>query len=112
VSSATETSTTAPSKSGPLHFAGMTGSSIAGRDAAPWITDFLNAAYYRHDAAERAVDDLRLAFCVLTTYWYRKGSGRRLHLSDLPAAQHGFWGQGGVAPLSMLHQLAERLAEA
>src|SRR3954464_8431454 len=32
---------------GPLRFARMTGSSIAGRDAAAWITDFLNAAYYR-----------------------------------------------------------------
>ena len=32
---------------GPLRFARMTGSSIAGRDAAGWVTDFLNAAYYR-----------------------------------------------------------------
>ena len=31
----------------------MAGSSIAGRDAAPWVTDFLNAAYYRRDPAER-----------------------------------------------------------
>ena len=37
-----------PSRAGgPLRFARMTGSSIAGRDAAPWVTDFLNAAYYR-----------------------------------------------------------------
>ena len=59
---------------GPLRFARMTGSSIAGRDAAPWVTDFLNAAYYRRPVAEREVDDLRLAFSVLTTYWYRKGA--------------------------------------
>ena len=51
----------------------MTGSSIAGRDAAPWVTDFLNAAYYRRPVAGRQVDDLRLAFSVVTTYWYRKG---------------------------------------
>ena len=41
----------------------MAGSSIAGRDAAPWVTDFLNAAYYRRAGRrERDVDDLRLAF--------------------------------------------------
>src|SRR3954463_5072208 len=61
---------------GPLRFARMTGSSIAGRDAAAWITDFLNGAYYRRPVEDRDVDDLRLAFCVLTTYWYRKGGGR------------------------------------
>ena len=56
---------------GPLRFARMAGSSIAGRDAAPWVTDFLNAAYYRRAVDEREVDDLRFAFGVLTTYWYR-----------------------------------------
>src|SRR6476620_6950147 len=61
---------------GPLRFARMTGSSIAGRDAAAWVTDFLNAAYYRRPVAERQVDDLRLAFDIVTTYWYRKASGR------------------------------------
>jgi hypothetical protein len=90
VSRATETRTVAPSKNGPLHFARMTGSSIAGRDAAAWVTDFLNAAYYRRPADDRAVDDLRLAFCVLTTYWYREGSGRRLHLSDVRAFHRAF----------------------
>ena len=49
----------------------MAGSSIAGRGAAAWVTDFLNAAYYRRPAEDRDVDDLRLAFCILTTYWYR-----------------------------------------
>ena len=52
----------------------MTGSSIAGRDAAGWVTDFLNAAYYRRPVSERDVDDLRLAFAILTTYWYRRES--------------------------------------
>src|SRR4051812_26286193 len=74
---------------GPLRFARMTGSSIAGRDAAAWITDFLNAAYYRRPVEDREVDDLRLAFCVLTTYWYRKGGGR-LRLTDLRAFHRAF----------------------
>ena len=68
----------------------MAGSSIAGRDAAPWVTDFLNAAYYRRPADEREVDDLRLAFSVLTTYWYRRGLRRRLHVADLPAFHRAF----------------------
>ena len=61
----------------------MTGSSIASRDAAPWITDFLNAAYYRRAVSERKVDDLRLAFAILTTFWYRRRSPRRLRISDV-----------------------------
>jgi hypothetical protein len=75
---------------GPLQFARMTGSSIAGHDAAAWITDFLNAAYYRHPVAGREVDDLRLAFCVLTTYWYRNACDRRLHITDLRAFHRAF----------------------
>ena len=43
-------------RSGPLRFARMTGSSIAARDAAPWVTDFLNAAYYRRAVDAREVD--------------------------------------------------------
>ena len=39
-----ETAEAANSQGGPLRFARMTGSSIAGRDAAVWVTDFLNAA--------------------------------------------------------------------
>ena len=76
-------------KTGPLRFARMVGSSIAGRDAAAWVTDFLNAAYYRRAADDRDVDDLRLAFCVLTTYWYRKDGGP-LHVTDLPAFHRAF----------------------
>src|SRR5215216_7440126 len=76
-------------RTGPLRFARMTGSSIAGRDAAPWVTDFLNAGYYRRPVAERQVDDLRLAFSILTTYWYRKGRGR-LRITDLPAFHHAY----------------------
>ncbi|HEX6027114.1 MAG TPA: hypothetical protein VFZ00_34260, partial [Solirubrobacter sp.] len=86
-------STEGASQPGPVGFAKMAGSSIAGRDAAPWITDFLNAAYYRRDPEERAVDDLRLAFCVLTTYWYRKDPTRRLRITDLPAFHRAFGGE-------------------
>ena len=75
---------------GPLRFARMTGSSIAGRDAAGWVTDFLNAAYYRRPVAERDVDDLRLAFAILTTYWYRRESPRRLRLTDLRAFHRAY----------------------
>jgi hypothetical protein len=78
------------SSSGPVRFAGMTGSSIAGPDAAPWITDFLNAAYFRRPLEGRDVDDLRAAFTVLTTFWYRKTGGRRLHVTDLPAFHRAF----------------------
>ena len=77
-------------KTGLLRFARMTGSSIAGRDAAPWVTDFLNAAYYRRPLEDREVDDLRLAFCVLTTYWYRKPNQRPLHVTDLAAFHRAF----------------------
>jgi hypothetical protein len=83
----------APPKSGPLHFARMSGSSIAGRDAAPWVTDFLNAAYYRRQGHGRAVDDLRLAFSVLTTYWYREAADRRLRFTDLRAFHRAFGGE-------------------
>lgn len=78
---------------GPLRFARMTGSSIAGRDAAPWMTDFLNAAYYRRAVDEREVEDLRLAFSILTTYWYRRDPERRVHVGDL-AAFHRAFGSG------------------
>ena len=77
-------------KSGLARFARMSGSSIAGRDAAGWVTDFLNAAYYRSTAQERELDDLRLAFCVLTTYWYRKPRHHRLRLTDLRAFHSAF----------------------
>lgn len=62
-------------------FGRLAGWSIARPDAAGWITDFLNAAYYRRAVEDREVDDLRLALAVVTTYWWRK-RGRRLHLGD------------------------------
>jgi hypothetical protein len=78
----------APPRASALRFARMSGSSIAGRDAAGWVTDFLNAAYYRHPLQEREVDDLRLAFSVLTTYWSRKAG--RLRVTDLAAFHRAF----------------------
>jgi len=80
----------APPRTGPLRFARMSGSSIAGRDAAAWVTDFLNAAYYRRPVAERDVDDLRLAFTVLTTYWDREAGARRLRITDLAAFHRAY----------------------
>src|SRR3712207_2374095 len=65
-----------------LRFARMTGSSIAARDAAGWITDFLNAAYYRRDPARRDVEDLRLAAAIVATRWHRLGH-RRLRVGDV-----------------------------
>lgn len=72
-----------------LRFARSSGSSIAGVDAAPWVTDFLNAAYYRRPVDDRDVDDVRLAFAIVTTYWDRLG-GRRLRLTDLRAFHAAF----------------------
>jgi hypothetical protein len=63
-------------------FARLAGWSIAGPDAAGWITDFLNAAYYRREPDERELEDLRLAFAIVATYWERK-RGRRLRLVDV-----------------------------
>jgi hypothetical protein len=74
---------------GPARFARMSGSSIAAADAAPWTTDFLNAAYFRRELEEREVDDLRLAFAILTTRWHRNGH-RRLRATDAPAFHRVF----------------------
>jgi hypothetical protein len=70
-------------------FARMAGSTIAGADAAGWITDFLNAAYFRRPGDERAVDDLRLAFAIVTTRWHRLG-GRRLRAADVLPLHRAF----------------------
>src|SRR5689334_14342273 len=40
--------------------------------------------------AERDVDDLRLAFAILTTYWYRQDVPRRLRLGDLRAFHEAY----------------------
>jgi hypothetical protein len=69
-------------------FARMSGSSIAAPDAAGWVTDFLNAAYYRRPPAEREVADLRLAFGIVTTQWHVLG--RRLRGPDVIAFHRAF----------------------
>lgn len=70
-------------------FARMTGSSIAAPDTVGLVTDFLNAAYYRRPVGQREVDDLRLAFSILTTRWHRSGY-RRLRARDVAAFHRAF----------------------
>lgn len=72
-----------------FRLARMPGSSIAGPDAAGWVTDFLNAAYYRRPVHQREVDDLRLATAVLTTRWWQVGY-RRLRATDVLAFHRAF----------------------
>ncbi|HEY8340901.1 MAG TPA: hypothetical protein VIK95_13610 [Egibacteraceae bacterium] len=76
------------SRSGLVRFARMGGSSIAGPSAAGWVTDFLNAAYYRRPPALRDVDDLRFAWAVLTTRWWQVG--HRLTGPDVAAFHRAF----------------------
>ena len=72
-----------------LRFASMAGSSIAAPDAAGWITDFLNAAYYRWAPARRDVTTLRLAQAVVTTRWHGLGM-RRLRATDMVPFHRAF----------------------
>ncbi len=68
--------------------ASMPGSSIATPAAVGWVTDFLNAAYFARPRAARSLDDLRLAFCVLTTRWHARGA--RLGARDVLAFHRAF----------------------
>jgi hypothetical protein len=81
---------------GPVRIMRMGGTSIAAPGAAAWMTDFLNAAYYARPADARDVDDLRLALCVLTTFWARR-DGRRLGIRDLPAFHRAFGAERAAA---------------
>ena len=67
----------------------MPGSSIAAPTAVGWVTDFLNAAYFARPRGRRDLDDLRIAFSVLTTRWQRKGAGR-LGAADVLAFHRAF----------------------
>ncbi len=58
------------------------GSTLAAPSAALWVTDLLNAAYYAKDVEERDVNDLRLAFAVIATYW-NEHEHRRLQATDV-----------------------------
>jgi hypothetical protein len=68
----------------------MSGTTISTPDAAGWVTDFLNAAYYARDPHLREVEDLRLAYAILTTRWHRNGH-RRLHAHDVMAFHRAFF---------------------
>lgn len=72
----------------PVRFARMAGSSIAAPDAAGWIMDFLNAAFFARPPELRAVDDLRLAFAIVTTRWAQLD--RRLRLWDVASFHRAF----------------------
>jgi hypothetical protein len=70
-------------------FARMLGSSIAGPDAAGWVTDFLNATHHERPEALRDAADLRLGLTILTTYWDQQGH-RRLRAYDALAFHRAF----------------------
>ncbi|MDX6690992.1 MAG: hypothetical protein QOG15_2449 [Solirubrobacteraceae bacterium] len=68
----------------------MSGTTISTPDAAGWVTDFLNAAYYARTPELRDVEDLRIATAILTTRWHRKGH-HRLHATDVAAFHRAFF---------------------
>jgi hypothetical protein len=76
-------------QSPPVWVARMSGTSISAPDAVGWVTDFLNAAYYARIPELRDVEDLRIAFAILTTRWHRLGH-RRLHAYDVAAFHRAF----------------------
>ncbi len=65
------------------------GTTVAAPTAALWITDFLNAAYYARPADQRSLDDLRLAFAVVTTFWHEQGH-RAIGARDLVRFHRAF----------------------
>lgn len=77
-------------RSHPAQLARMSGTSISAPDAVGWVTDFLNAAYYARRPQLRDVEDLRIAFSILTTRWHQLGH-RRLHAPDVLAFHRAFF---------------------
>lgn len=73
----------------PLATTRLVGTTIAAPSAALWITDFLNAAYFARPADQRTLEDLRLAFAVVTTYWHEHDH-RRLGASDVARFHRAF----------------------
>lgn len=69
-------------RSGVLATATRAGSTVASPSSVAWVTDFLNAAYFAKDRADRDLDDLRLAFTILTTEWHERGT-RRLGAAEV-----------------------------
>lgn len=76
-------------RSPPVYLVRMSGTSISAPDAVGWVTDFLNAAYYARRPELRDVEDLRVAFSILTTRWHRLGH-HRLHAPDVIAFHRAF----------------------
>ena len=71
-----------------VRFARMAGTSVASPGSAPWVTDFMNAAYYARQNDERHVADLRLAMGIVATRW--QILGRRLGLRDILGFHRAF----------------------
>lgn len=95
-----------------IRFVRLAGSSIATPGAAGWVTDFLNAAYYRRTSGEREVDDLRLASSIVTTFWHRRGGGALRGRDVLPFHKsfgRGRFVEGGRSPRGTLSR--EQLLE-
>lgn len=98
------TNTRQPATDGPHEVAD---SGIADVGALAWTGDFLGAAYYRRNPSEREIDDLRLASCILATYWYRASARGRLREADLHAFERAF-GAERIASGSALHGTLSR----
>jgi hypothetical protein len=77
-------------RSPPAYLARMSGTSTSAPDAVGWVTDFLNAAYYARRPELRDIEDMRLAFTILTTRWHQLGH-RRLHAPDVLAFHRAFF---------------------
>ena len=73
-----------------VQLARMSGTTISGPDAVGWVTDFLNASYYARRPELRDVEDLRIAFAILTTRWHQLGH-RRLRAPDVLAFHRAFF---------------------
>ncbi|MFP4148768.1 MAG: hypothetical protein ACLFUG_04180 [Nitriliruptoraceae bacterium] len=73
----------------PLATARLVGTTIAAPSAALWITDLLNAAYFARPPDQRRLEDLRLAFAIVTTYWHEQGY-RRLGARDVARFHRAF----------------------
>ncbi len=102
--------------SGVTSTASLAGSTLAAPSAAAWITDFLNAAYYAKQPPNRDLDDLRLAFAIVTTYWHEHGTRRlgardvlRFHDAFGTARLRGSGGRTGTLDRDSLLSGGERL---
>jgi len=98
-------------------FGPVIASPIFDRDAAPWVTELLQAGYYALAPRRRALEHLRLVLATLTTYWYRKPGRVPVGASDLDAFRAAYGseelgsarGLRGVLTRSQLELGARRL---